>query len=71
MSWPFTPHQCPGCAYFEALYPPAQDDAGYELPGLCAHPLVGMELFVPLDAARFGDCELFHRRPGSRRRSCD
>jgi hypothetical protein len=62
MSWPFTSHQCPLCRYFQALDPPAHDDAGYELPGLCAHPLIAMELFTPRDAARFGECDLFQRR---------
>jgi hypothetical protein len=69
MSWPFTSHQCPHCTYFEALDPPAHDDAGYEMPGLCAHPLIGMELYVSGDPARLGDCELFRRAPAAAGRS--
>jgi hypothetical protein len=61
MSWPYLPHQCPRCRYFVAIDPPPCDDTGYELPGGCAHPLIGMELFVTREglARRFGDCELF------------
>jgi hypothetical protein len=64
MSWPFTAHQCPVCKYFQAIDPPAHDDVGYELPGLCAHPRIGMELFVPRDPARFGGCDLFRPTRG-------
>jgi hypothetical protein len=41
--------------------PTAHDDSGYELPGACTHPLIGMELFVARDdlSRRLGDCELF------------
>ena len=46
MSWPYMPHQCSSCRYFVAFDPPAHDDRGYELPGACAHPRIGMELFV-------------------------
>jgi hypothetical protein len=66
MSWPYLPHQCPRCRYFAALDPPAHDDRGYELPGVCAHPLIGMELFVARGdlARRLGDCDLFVAGPG-------
>lgn len=65
MSWPYLPHQCPGCRYFVAIDSPHRDDSGYELPGACAHPLIGMELFVTREglAGRFGDCELFLPAP--------
>jgi hypothetical protein len=63
MSWPFTPHQCPRCAYFEALEPPLRDDAGYALPGLCAHPQIGMELYVSRSEGRLADCDLFRPAP--------
>jgi hypothetical protein len=65
MSWPYSPDQCPRCRYFEELVPPAHDDAGYELPGVCRHPRIGMELFVPMERAprQFGSCPLFHPAP--------
>jgi len=68
MSWPYLPHQCPDCRYFVAIDPPRCDDSGYELPGLCAHPRVGMELFVTRTglADRIGDCDLFVPAPGRR-----
>lgn len=47
--WPYMPSQCPTCHYFLAFQPPAEDDAGYQLPGACQHPSIGMELFVPRD----------------------
>jgi hypothetical protein len=45
MSWPFSPKECPGCRYLEPVDPPALDDAGYEIVGLCLHPKIAMELF--------------------------
>jgi hypothetical protein len=62
------PHQCPCCRYFVAFDPVAHDDSGYELPGACAHPLIGMELFVAREALtdRLGDCELFVRESAAR-----
>jgi hypothetical protein len=69
MSWPFTPHQCRRCVYFEALEPPLRDDAGYALPGLCAHPQIGMELYVSRSEARLADCDLFRSAPAGRDRS--
>jgi hypothetical protein len=61
MSWPYLPHQCPRCRYFVAFDPLRRDDNGFELPGACAHPMIGMELFVTREglARRFGDCDLF------------
>jgi hypothetical protein len=49
MPWPFMSSQCPDCHYFAPFEPPAEDDAGYQLPGVCRHPSIGMELFVPRD----------------------
>jgi len=46
MSWPFSPRECPYCRYFERLDPPALDDVGYEIVGLCRHPRIGMDLFM-------------------------
>jgi hypothetical protein len=68
MSWPYLPHQCPRCRYFVALDPPRSDESGYELRGGCAHPLIGMELFVTREglARRFGDCRLFVASPPRR-----
>ena len=67
MSWPYMPHQCSSCRYFVAFDPPAHDDWGYELPGACAHPRIGMELFVARGdlARRLGDCDLFVRGPSA------
>jgi hypothetical protein len=45
MSWPYTPSECARCRYFDAVDPSARDDAGYEIVGLCLHPLIAMELF--------------------------
>jgi hypothetical protein len=45
MSWPFSPGQCPSCRYFQALEPPAFDDAGYEIVRGCLDPRIAMELF--------------------------
>lgn len=69
MSWPYMPHQCSTCRYFVAFDPPAHDDRGYELPGACAHPRIGMELFVARGdlARRLGDCDLFVRGPSAGR----
>jgi hypothetical protein len=68
MSWPYLPHQCPRCRYFIAFDPPRRDDNGFELPGACAHPRIGMELFVTREglARRFGDCDLFVAVPARR-----
>jgi len=65
VSWPYLPHQCPGCWYFAKLDDRRADDSGLEIPGICAHPLIGMELFVPREglARRLGRCELFVAPP--------
>lgn len=49
MPWPYMPSQCSTCRYFQAFEPAAEDDGGYQLPGFCGHPQIGMELFVPRD----------------------
>jgi hypothetical protein len=66
MSWPYLPRPCPGCRYFVAIDPPRRDDRGYELRGACAHPRIGMELFVAREglARRLGHCDLFVPVPG-------
>lgn len=66
MPWPYLPRQCPRCRYFVPIDPSRRDDSGYELRGACAHPRIGMELFVTREglARRFGDCELFVAAPG-------
>jgi hypothetical protein len=46
MAWPYGPEECPRCRYFERLEPPAYDDVGYEIVGVCRHPRIAMELFV-------------------------
>jgi hypothetical protein len=68
MSWPYLPHLCPDCRYFVVVDPPRRDDSGYELPGACAHPRIGMELFVTREglADRIGDCKLFVAAPTRR-----
>jgi hypothetical protein len=67
MSWPYLPNQCPGCWYFAKLDQRRSDDAGYAIPGICAHPLISMELFVTREglAGRMGHCELFVSAPRS------
>ena len=46
MSWPYSPLECPRCRYLEPLEPPAQDDSGYEIVGVCTHPRIAMDLFL-------------------------
>jgi len=62
------PHQCPECFYFQALAARHIDDSGYEIPGFCGHPRIGMELFRAerrdLSADR---CPLFLRRSAAGR----
>ena len=60
MPWPFMPSQCPSCRYFAGFEPYAEDDSGYRLPGVCRHPAIGMELFVPKDRPSLADatCDL-------------
>ena len=68
MSWPYMPHQCrvAGTSCLSIL---PRMTTGVELPGACAHPRIGMELFVARGdlARRLGDCDLFVRRPGAGR----
>ena len=61
MSWPFAPHECPRCSCLERLEPPAYDDAGYEIVGLCRHPRLATELFVlqERDASELDPCPCF------------
>ena len=63
-SWPYLPAQCPHCLYFHPEESPFTDDSGYEIPGFCSHPRIGMELFRPqkLDVSRADPCRLFIRR---------
>jgi len=65
MPWPYMPSQCPTCRYFFALDPPAEDDSGYKLPGVCRHARIGMELFVPKGRSALADatCELHWPTP--------
>ena len=67
-SWPYLPAQCPHCLYFRPEEPPFTDDSGYEIPGFCSHPRIGMELFRPqkLDVSRADPCRLFIRRAAER-----
>ena len=62
--WPYLPGHCPHCAYLHELSPPARDEAGYEIPGICCHPRIGMELFRPQRRAAPASerCPFFHRR---------
>lgn len=61
MSWPYSPDECPRCRYLERLEPPARDDAGYELVGLCRHPQLATELFLlqERDASELEPCPCF------------
>ena len=66
-SWPYMPHQCPECHYFQPASPPFVDDSGYEIPGFCRHPRIGMELFRPQKLNLSSDrCPLFLRRAARR-----
>jgi hypothetical protein len=67
-SWPYLDGQCPDCFYFQVASPPFVDDSGYEIPGFCGHPRIGMELFRPrkLDLSR-DRCPLFVRQAAHRR----
>ena len=62
MSWPFGTDECPNCRYFEALEPPLEDDAGYEIVGLCGHPRIAMELFRTKTSETAGGCPCFSPR---------
>ena len=65
MSWPYASDECPRCRYFERLEPPARDDAGYEIVGLCRHPQLAMELFVlqERDPSELEPCPCFSLDP--------
>ena len=65
MSWPYSPHECPDCRSFERLEPPAHDDTGYEVIGLCHHPRIAMELFVlqQRDPKTMDPCPCFRAKP--------
>jgi hypothetical protein len=64
MSWPFSAAECPRCHYLESLDPPAFDDVGYEIPGVCLHPRIGMDLFVfkERDPTTMAPCPCFRER---------
>jgi hypothetical protein len=66
MPWPYLSSQCPSCRYFAELDTPTQDDAGYQVPGACTHPRIGMELFVPR-RAELAELRCDLRRPGTPR----
>jgi len=61
MSWPYSPHECPLCRYFQPLDPPAYDDIGYEIVGGCGHPKIAMELFrfKERDPTKMAPCPCF------------
>jgi hypothetical protein len=65
MSWPYSPQECPRCRYLHALDPPARDDTGFEIPGFCLHPRIGMELFCfeNRDPASMEPCPCFAAKP--------
>jgi len=46
VSWPYSPRECPHCRFFERLRPPAFDDVGYEIVGVCVNARIGMDLFA-------------------------
>ncbi len=56
MSWPYGSQECPLCRHFEPLDPPAMDDAGFEIVGLCQHPRISTELFRFKEREVTGGC---------------
>jgi hypothetical protein len=64
MPWPYGPEECPRCCYVERLEPPAYDDVGYEIVGLCRHPRIAMVLFVlqQRDPAELATCPCFSQK---------
>jgi hypothetical protein len=66
VAWPYMASQCPTCRYFRPFELDARDDAGYQLPGACLHPSIGMELFVSVTRPELLDanCPLRWARPG-------
>jgi hypothetical protein len=64
VSWPYSPKECPRCRFFERLEPPAFDDVGYEIVGVCLNPRIGMELFAfkRRDPNTMDPCPCFRER---------
>jgi hypothetical protein len=69
-SWPYLPGQCPHCSYLQPIEPAFVDDSGYEILGLCRHPRIGMELFLPQarSASENERCPFFVRGSPERQR---
>jgi hypothetical protein len=67
VSWPYGSEECPRCRYFERLDPPAVDDAGFELVGLCGHPRIAAELFRFKTRAVAGGCPCYAPHDEGRR----
>ncbi len=67
MSWPYSARDCSRCHYHEALEPPLEDDAGFEIVGLCYHPRIATELFQMRTRSDPVDCPCFLRRNDSPR----
>jgi hypothetical protein len=66
-SWPYMPHQCPECFYFQPAPAPFTDDSGYVILGVCRHPRIGMELFrTQTRDLSSGRCPLFRPRHATR-----
>jgi len=61
MSWPYGSQECPSCRYFRALEPPAEDDAGFEIVGLCGHPKIRTDLFRFKEREVVGGCPCYTR----------
>jgi hypothetical protein len=63
VSWPYSPQQCPTCLFLQPLSPPAFDDAGYEIVGVCLHPRISTDLFLFKERAQnVGSCPCFRKR---------
>lgn len=67
MSWPYSPKECPRCRYLAPLDPPAFDDAGYQIVGVCLHPRIGMDLFCfkQRDPETMQPCPCFREKPAA------
>ncbi|HTS72954.1 MAG TPA: hypothetical protein VMG74_04520 [Gaiellaceae bacterium] len=65
MSWPYSPEECPRCKFFERLDPPAYDDVGYEIVGVCLNPRIATELFLfrQRDPKTMDPCPCFREKP--------
>jgi hypothetical protein len=47
----------------QPLSPPAFDDAGYEIVGVCLHPRISTDLFLFKERAQnVGSCPCFRKR---------